>query len=129
MLAISSNPIMIKLQVKCVTKMNPHIRPALSSFAELVRGTYGDEVVRLVLFGSQARGEATEHSDIDVGVILKTITDRRVVRDRLGELAYDVLLESGEDIQAIAISAGQWEFPETSSNPSLPGDEAGWRHH
>lgn len=99
--------------------MTPHIRPALSSFAELVRGTYGDEVVGLVLFGSQARGEATEDSDIDVGVILKTITDRRMVRDRIAELAYDVLLESGEDIQAVAITQDQWEFPETSSNPSL----------
>lgn len=99
--------------------MTPEIRTALSSFAKLVKNTYGADFVGLVLFGSQARGDAHKDSDIDVGVVLSTVGDRRAVRDRLAELAYDVLLESGEDIQAVAISQDQWESPETFSNPSL----------
>jgi predicted nucleotidyltransferase len=99
--------------------MTSHIHSALDTFAGLVRSTYGDALVALVLFGSHARGDATEDSDIDVGVILKTVADRRAVRDRLAELTYDVLLATGEDIQAVAISQDQWEVPETFSNPSL----------
>ena len=99
--------------------MPPHIRTALSTFAQRVKSAYGDDFVEVVLFGSQARGEATEDSDIDVAVILKTVNDRRAVRDRLAEIAYDVLLESGEDMHAIAISREQWEAPEMFSNPSL----------
>ncbi len=115
----SSAPAIIELPANLVTKMTPEIRTALSSFAEMVKHAYGDEFVGLVLFGSQARGDATDDSDIDAGVVLKRVDDRRAVRDRLAELAYDVLLETGEDIQAIAISQAQWEFPETFSNPSL----------
>jgi len=110
---------MIERQANLVTTMTPEIRTALSSFADLVKHAYGDEFVELVLFGSQARDKAREDSDIDVGVVLRTVDDRRAVRDRLAELAYDVLLESGEDIQAVAISQDQWESPETFSNPSL----------
>ena len=32
---------------------------------------YGDRLVRVVLFGSYARGEATEDSDVDVLVVLR----------------------------------------------------------
>lgn len=115
----SSAPAMIEMHANLVTKMTPEIRTALSSFAEMVKHAYGDEFVGLVLFGSQARGDATDDSDIDAGVVLKHVDDRRAVRDLLAELAYDVLLETGEDIQAIAISQAQWESPETFSNPSL----------
>lgn len=115
----SSAPAMIVRLANLVTKMTPEIRTALSSFAGLVKHAYGDEFVGLVLFGSQARGDANDDSDIDVGVVLRTVDDRRSVRDRLAELAYDVLLETGEDIQAIALSQKQWEAPETFSNPAL----------
>lgn len=100
-------------------EVSPHIRRALSFYANLVRAVYGDDVVSLVLFGSQARGGAGKNSDIDVGVIFKSIPDRRVVRDRLAELAYEVLLAHGEDVQAVAIAQDQWDFPETFTNPSL----------
>ena len=115
----SADPAIIGAQIHKVTKMPPHIRTALSTFAQRVKSAYGDDFVEVVLFGSQARGEATEDSDIDVAVILKTVNDRRAVRDRLAEIAYDVLLESGEDMHAIAISREQWEAPEMFSNPSL----------
>lgn len=96
-----------------------HVHRALSFYAKQVKSVYGDDVVSLVLFGSQARGEAGQNSDIDVGVIFKSIIDRRAVRDRLAELAYGVLLAYGEDIQAVAIAREQWDFPETFTNPSL----------
>lgn len=37
----------------------------------------GFQPVGIVLFGSQARGEATRHSDIDLLVVLPTVTVRR----------------------------------------------------
>lgn len=100
-------------------EVSPHIRRALSFYANLVRTAYGDDVVSLVLFGSQARGEAGQNGDIDVWAIFKSIPDSLVVRDRLAELAYEVLLAHGEDIQAVAIARDQWDFPETFTNPSL----------
>ncbi|MHC5610268.1 MAG: nucleotidyltransferase domain-containing protein [Nostoc sp.] len=36
-----------------------------------LREIYGDRLVKMVLFGSQARGEASKDSDIDVLVVLE----------------------------------------------------------
>lgn len=100
-------------------EVSPHVRTALSFYAKQMKSVHGDDVVSLVLFGSHTRGMASADSDIDVGVIFKSITDRRAVRDRLAEIAYEVLLVHGEDIQAVAIARDQWVFPETFTNPSL----------
>jgi predicted nucleotidyltransferase len=40
-----------------------------------LRERYGDRLVKLVLFGSHARGEATEDSDVDVLVVLEGLED------------------------------------------------------
>jgi predicted nucleotidyltransferase len=45
----------------------------LKAIADCLRESYGAE--RVILFGSAARGDATEHSDIDLLVIAAT-TDR-----------------------------------------------------
>jgi hypothetical protein len=91
----------------------------LRFFARQVKSVFGDDVVSLVLFGDQACGGAGQNSEIDVRVIFKSIPDRRVVRDRLAALAYEALLAHGEDVQAVAITQDQWDFPETFTNPSL----------
>ncbi|MEI6209142.1 MAG: nucleotidyltransferase domain-containing protein [Desulfuromonadales bacterium] len=43
----------------------------LSELRNRLQSLYGDRLANVILYGSQARGEATEDSDIDVMVILK----------------------------------------------------------
>lgn len=60
-------------------------------------------ISRVVLFGSRARGEAHADLDWDVAVFLK---DRASSWDTmvLADVAYDLIIESGEFIQPIALS-------------------------
>lgn len=99
--------------------MTPSVRKTLTFFAGKVAAAYGSNLVAVVLFGSPARHKANEDSDVDVGVVLKKVDDRRAIRERLSDLAYDVLLETNVDIQAVAVTVDQWSMPETFSNPSL----------
>jgi predicted nucleotidyltransferase len=72
------------------------VRPVLQDLRRRLESTYGDRLSDVVLFGSYARGEATEDSDIDVLVVLRGDVDRYDELDRLGSLTTDLLAEHGE---------------------------------
>lgn len=51
--------------------MNSSIQPILDELRRRFQLHYGTRLVRMVLYGSQARGDAEPGSDIDVLVVLK----------------------------------------------------------
>ena len=48
------------------------IQPTLHELKLGLKELYGDRLVRLILFGSHARGEANTDSDIDLLIVLKS---------------------------------------------------------
>jgi len=48
----------------------PATGAAVSDFSTRVRRAFGPRLIRLVLFGSHARGEANEDSDVDILVVI-----------------------------------------------------------
>ncbi len=69
---------------------------------------YGDRLVRLVLFGSHARGEAREDSDIDVLVVLLGAFRFYDEVERTGPLSVDLLDQYGESVSLIPASETVW---------------------
>jgi len=62
-------------------------RDAVSLFKSRLREICGDNIKRLVLFGSRARGEGTETSDIDLLVLLREesfMTQREILDEAAG---------------------------------------------
>ena len=66
----------------------PLVRTAAARFAEELRKRYGQAVLDVRLFGSFARGEADEESDVDVAVVLERV-DWTTQRDVI-DLATDI---------------------------------------
>jgi predicted nucleotidyltransferase len=69
--------------------------PVLVKFRAALNELYGDRIERVVLFGSQARGDARPDSDYDVAVFLKDLDDRWAELDRLANLRVGFLDETG----------------------------------
>jgi len=65
-----------------------------------------DRIVRVMLYGSRARGDARPDSDWDVAIF---VTGEPTSRDRsvLSDIGYDLMLESGQYLQTIAIDAAR----------------------
>ena len=57
---------------------------------ELAR-LYGDHLVKVILYGSHARGEASVHSDVDVMVVLRGEVEDIAEAKRLADLGVHLL--------------------------------------
>ncbi|MFO7794442.1 MAG: nucleotidyltransferase domain-containing protein [Candidatus Nanohaloarchaea archaeon] len=66
-------------------------RKAFEEFVERAEEELGESLEKLVLYGSVARGEENEGSDVDVFAVVKEKSDKEV----LEELAFDVNVEFG----------------------------------
>jgi predicted nucleotidyltransferase len=65
---------------------------------------YGDRLVRVVLYGSYARGEAHEESDVDVAVVLRGDVNPYREIDRMSHLLFDLMMAFGPHISAYPLS-------------------------
>jgi predicted nucleotidyltransferase len=84
--------------------MVPSVQNALNALRQALQALYGDRLVRIVLYGSHARGEATPDSDVDVMVVLRgSVEPLRELR-RMSAIATDLSLEHELLISLLPIS-------------------------
>ncbi len=81
-------------------------RQALADFVNRVHERYNGQVLTTMLYGSQARGEATPDSDLDLLVI--TAEDDPYLHDGLRTLGARVSLEHDVLLSVLVISQGDW---------------------
>lgn len=62
----------------------------LHAFHRRLQETYGGRLKSLYVFGSVARGEEDAESDLDVAVVLKTLSDRWREKKKITQMAYQV---------------------------------------
>ena len=72
--------------------MAPRVLDILTELRGVLEKLYGDRLSQLVLFGSQARGEADPDSDIDVLVVLRGPTRPGEEIARTGGVVSDLCL-------------------------------------
>jgi type III restriction enzyme len=87
----------------------PGWRVALDAFVGAVRQAYAERLDRVVLYGSRARGEAVNGSDVDTLVILDHCEDFWGEFDRIKEIAADVSIEHDIVISALPVGREQFE--------------------
>lgn len=80
---------------------------ALQAYVDLLESRFGLRVVEVLLFGSKARSEAREDSDLDVAVILQQASAQDLSEAR--GLAFDILLTYGVLLSVRAMSRQGWE--------------------
>lgn len=90
--------------------MNPNIHLILTKLQNALLNHYGEKLSQVILFGSQARGEASEDSDIDVLVVLEDQTEAFAREyENWSDWVSDELLESGELVNLIITSRQRYD--------------------
>ncbi len=75
---------------------NAELQSVLGRIKEESRKIYGNQLDRIILYGSYARGDHTDESDIDIMILLDCDQNEiRELRDRTSEMASDISLDEG----------------------------------
>ena len=79
-----------------------------------LKSIYGHRLKGLYLYGSYARGEPEEYSDIDVLIALDQIPHYAAEIDRTGYLASDLSLKYGSTVSRFFVTEQDWKTKDTS---------------
>ncbi len=98
--------------------IEPATEAAVRRFAALIADRYN--VAGVILYGSRARGDHGPDSDVDVAVLLNGERMRFLTTKlAMGDLAYDVMLETGLNISPLPVWMDEWNDKDSYSNPEL----------
>lgn len=81
--------------------MNQKLNAILAELKTHFKDLYGDRLVQMTLFGSQARAEGQSGSDIDVLVVLKESVNPGKEITRTGKIVADLSLQHDEVISCL----------------------------
>jgi predicted nucleotidyltransferase len=87
--------------------LRPDERVSLAAFVERLRQRYGEDLLRVVLFGSKARGDFDAESDVDVLVVLRDGGHWQRLAE-ISDLTSQLLLESSVNISPLVCDLARY---------------------
>lgn len=80
-------------------------------FSRQVKQILGKNLTKVILYGSYARGDYTENSDIDI-MILTTLTDMEIekIENNIYDIAFDFQMKYFVDISVIIKNENQFNY-------------------
>ena len=80
------------------------VRETIREFKQEIKNLYGPRLKDVILYGSWARGDATEASDIDLLIVLEGQVVPGQEIDRMIDIITDINLKHGELISTYPVS-------------------------
>lgn len=87
------------------------IRNIVHAFAEKMRAIFGDKLSKVIVYGSYARGDYSNNSDLDI-MVLVNLSDGEISRYEYDvyDYAFDVEMATGIDISTIIKNEAHFEY-------------------
>lgn len=90
--------------------MNETSANIILQFKSCMKAIYGERLSKVILFGSYARGEEKENSDIDFLVVLKGESVSVFAEiEKINNSIYNIILETGRLISFVPVAEEKFE--------------------
>ena len=91
--------------------MPVHILDIMQEFAKSVRKMLGNSLDSVIVYGSYARGDYSELSDIDV-MLLVSLGEEEIkkISDQISDLAFDFMMKYGVDISPVITNIDHFNY-------------------
>ena len=90
-------------------------RAAVLEFTRTVRKKFGPAVKEIILFGSKVRGNSHKESDIDILIVLTSLSWE--IKKSISELAAETNLKYNVLISTIRYDKSRWDNPVIKASP------------
>jgi predicted nucleotidyltransferase len=94
--------------------MDTEVDALMRELKEGLARIYGTRLRRVYLYGSYARGEQVDGSDVDVLISLDRIERYFAELGRTGELASEVSLRYGVSVSRVFVPERDWEMQDSA---------------
>ena len=86
-------------------------RKIIMLFSREMKRILGENLKKVILYGSYARGDYTENSDIDI-MVLTTLTDAEIekIEAQIYDVEFDFLMDYGVDISVVIKNENQFNY-------------------
>jgi len=88
---------------------NKEIRLILKKIKDFIVQNYGNKVKKVILYGSYAKGNPKESSDIDIMVVVDNSVNCYRIEEELNEILFDILIEHGKLVSLFVVKESLFE--------------------
>jgi predicted nucleotidyltransferase len=104
------------------TYLTPGEKKAVAAFVRGIKKEMGDDILKVILFGSKVRGDCGPDSDVDLILVLR-VKDRKA-EDKIFTILVDVELATDTILSPIVYFRRQYERSKRLGSPFIKEVEA-----
>ena len=91
--------------------MPENVSSIIYKFSQELKQILGDNLAKVIVYGSYARGDYRDNSDVDIMILVKMSDEEiKAVKNDIYDLAFDVEMSTGIELSPIIKNEKQYEY-------------------
>ena len=91
--------------------MPENVRSIIYRFSRELRHILGDKLTKVIVYGSYARGDYRDNSDVDIMILVKMSDEEiRLVKNDIYDLAFEFEINTGIEFSPVIKNEDQYEY-------------------